>query len=37
MRVVARKEWEKFAEKSDLAKEALDANLEYMKTIGLMN
>ena len=37
MRVVARKEWEKFAEKSDLAKEALDANLEYMKSIGLMN
>lgn len=35
MRVVARKEWEKFAQKSPLAKEALDANLAYMTKIGL--
>lgn len=35
LRDVARAEWEKFAQKSDLAKEALDANLTYMKQIGL--
>ena len=36
MREVARVEWQKFAEKSPLAKEALDANLAYMKQIGLL-
>ncbi|MHA6344261.1 TRAP transporter substrate-binding protein DctP [Roseivivax sp. CAU 1761] len=35
LREVARTEWEKYAEKSELAKEALDANLAYMKEIGL--
>ncbi|MGF0540444.1 TRAP transporter substrate-binding protein DctP [Agrobacterium sp. ES01] len=35
MREVARKQWEIFAEKSPLAKEALDANLAYMTEIGL--
>jgi TRAP-type C4-dicarboxylate transport system substrate-binding protein len=36
LREVARAEWVKFADKSDLAREALDANLAYMKTIGLI-
>ena len=36
LREVARAEWLKFAEKSDLAREALDANLAYMKKIGLL-
>ncbi|MDY6962396.1 MAG: TRAP transporter substrate-binding protein DctP, partial [Pseudomonadota bacterium] len=36
LREVARAEWLKFAEKSDLAQEALDANLAYMKKIGLL-
>lgn len=36
LRDVARIEWEKFAAKGPLAKEALDANLAYMKQIGLL-
>jgi TRAP-type C4-dicarboxylate transport system substrate-binding protein len=36
LREVARAEWLKFAEKSALAQEALDANLAYMKKIGLL-
>ncbi|MFN7025061.1 MAG: TRAP transporter substrate-binding protein DctP [Pseudorhizobium sp.] len=36
LREVARAEWLKFAEKSELAQEALDANLAYMKKIGLL-
>ena len=36
LREVARGEWEKFAAKSDLAKQALGAHLEYMKSIGLL-
>lgn len=35
LRVVAREQWEEYAKKSDLAKEALDANLAYMTEIGL--
>lgn len=35
LRDVARVEWEKYAEKSELAKEALDANIAYMTEIGL--
>lgn len=35
LRVVARQQWEEFAQKSDLAKEALDAHLSYMTAIGL--
>jgi TRAP-type C4-dicarboxylate transport system substrate-binding protein len=35
LRDVARKQWEVFAEKSPLAKEALDANIAYMTKIGL--
>ncbi len=35
LREIARKEWENYAQKSDLAKEALDANLSYMTEIGL--
>ncbi|MFC6486771.1 TRAP transporter substrate-binding protein [Nitratireductor sp. GCM10026969] len=35
LRVVAREQWEIYAEKSDLAKEALDANISYMTEIGL--
>lgn len=35
LRAVAREQWEIFAEKSDLAKEALDANITYMTKIGL--
>lgn len=35
LRVVARKQWEAYAEKSALAKEALDANIAYMTKIGL--
>lgn len=36
LREVARVEWVKFADKSALAREALDANLAYMKQIGLI-
>jgi TRAP-type C4-dicarboxylate transport system substrate-binding protein len=35
LREVARKQWEIYAEKSPLAKEALDANIAYMTKIGL--
>jgi TRAP-type C4-dicarboxylate transport system substrate-binding protein len=35
LRVVAREQWEAYAKKSALAKEALDANLAYMAKIGL--
>lgn len=35
LRVVARAQWEDYAKKSELAQEALDANLAYMKEIGL--
>ncbi|MBD8891484.1 TRAP transporter substrate-binding protein DctP [Roseibium litorale] len=35
LREVARQQWEIFAEKSPLAKEALDANVAYMTEIGL--
>lgn len=35
LRVVAREQWEEYAKKSGLAKEALDANLAYMTEIGL--
>ena len=35
LRDVARKQWEVFAEKSPLAKEALEANIAYMTKIGL--
>ncbi|MBL4807084.1 MAG: TRAP transporter substrate-binding protein DctP [Rhodobacteraceae bacterium] len=35
LRVVAREQWEEFAQKSDLAQEALDAHLAYMTEIGL--
>lgn len=35
LRVVARQEWENYATKSELAKEALDANIAYMTQIGL--
>ncbi len=35
LREVARAQWEDYATKSDLAKEALNANLAYMKQIGL--
>lgn len=35
LRVLAREQWEEYATKSDLAKEALDTHLAYMKTIGL--
>ncbi|MBV17190.1 MAG: C4-dicarboxylate ABC transporter substrate-binding protein [Thalassospira sp.] len=35
LRVVARKQWEEYAKKSDLAQEALDANIAYMTKIGL--
>lgn len=37
LREVARKEWETFAEKSDLAQEALDAHISYMTEIGLFS
>lgn len=36
LREVARNQWEEFAKKSTLAKEALDANLAYMAKIGLI-
>ena len=36
-RTIAVKAWEDFGEKSDLAKEALDANIEFMKLIGLLD
>jgi TRAP-type C4-dicarboxylate transport system substrate-binding protein len=35
LREVAREQWEAYAEKSDLAKEALAANIAYMTEIGL--
>lgn len=35
LRVVARKQWESYATKSDLAKEALDLHIAYMTKIGL--
>lgn len=35
LRAVAREQWEIFAEKSELAKEALAANIAYMTEIGL--
>mgnify|MGYP000085082783 FL=1 len=35
LREIARKEWEAYAQKSDLAKEALNANISYMTEIGL--
>jgi TRAP-type C4-dicarboxylate transport system substrate-binding protein len=35
LRVVARQEWENYATKSELAKEALDAHIAYMTQIGL--
>lgn len=35
LRAVAREQWLEYAKKSDLAKEALDTNLAYMKKIGL--
>ena len=35
LREVARKEWEAYAQKSDLAQEALDAHISYMTEIGL--
>lgn len=37
LRVVARAQWEEFAQKSDLAQEALDAHLAYMTKIGLFS
>ncbi|MBL4807930.1 MAG: TRAP transporter substrate-binding protein DctP [Rhodobacteraceae bacterium] len=37
LRVVARGQWEEFAQKSDLAQEALDAHLAYMTEIGLFS
>ena len=36
-REIAVKAWEDFGEKSDLAKEALDANIKFMKMMGLLN
>lgn len=35
LRVVAREQWEDYATKSELAKEALDAHIAYMTEIGL--
>ncbi|MCV2867470.1 TRAP transporter substrate-binding protein DctP [Defluviimonas sp. WL0002] len=35
LREVARQQWEEYAKKSELAKEALDANIAYMTEIGL--
>ncbi|POF34161.1 TRAP transporter substrate-binding protein DctP [Roseibium marinum] len=35
LRKVARQQWEDYARKSDLAKEALDAHIAYMTEIGL--
>jgi len=35
LRVVARAQWEEYAQKSALAQEALDANIAYMTEIGL--
>lgn len=35
LRVVARKEWEAYAQKSELAQQALDAHIAYMTEIGL--
>ncbi|MGP3698465.1 TRAP transporter substrate-binding protein DctP [Rhodobacter sp. NSM] len=35
LREVARKQWEAYAQKSELAQEALDANIAYMTEIGL--
>ncbi|MCB1353593.1 MAG: TRAP transporter substrate-binding protein DctP [Rhodobacteraceae bacterium] len=36
LREVAREQWEIYAQKSSLAQEALDANIAYMKEIGLL-
>ncbi|MDQ0314316.1 TRAP transporter substrate-binding protein DctP [Amorphus orientalis] len=35
LREVAREQWKAYAQKSELAQEALQANLDYMKEIGL--
>ncbi|MFC6658738.1 hypothetical protein ACFQEX_26340 [Roseibium salinum] len=35
LREVARSQWEVFAQKSELAQEALEANIKYMTEIGL--
>lgn len=35
LRIVAREQWEDYAQKSPLAQEALDANIAYMTKIGL--
>ncbi|RVV99874.1 C4-dicarboxylate ABC transporter substrate-binding protein [Mesobaculum littorinae] len=37
LRAVAREQWEAYAQKSELAQEALEANLAYMKEIGLFS
>ncbi len=37
LRVVARAEWEEFASKSELARTVLDAHIEYMTSIGLLD
>lgn len=37
LRETARRQWEEFAQKSDLAQEALDANIAYMTEIGLFS
>lgn len=37
LRVVARAEWENYAQKSNLAQEALDAHIAYMTKIGLFS
>lgn len=37
LRAVARKSWQEFAKKSDLAQAALDAHLGFMKQIGLID
>lgn len=36
LRTTARVQWKEYAKKSDLAKEALETHLAYMKTIGLI-
>lgn len=37
LRVVAREQWEVFAQKSELAQEALDTHISYMTKIGLFS
>lgn len=37
LRETARTQWQEFAKKSDLAQEALEANIEYMEEIGLLS